>query len=218
MREIMSSISASTVASPRRMSNKTLPLGVSRSPKSSPRLSREASATLSTSPVARSLLPVSPSSVPSFPFEGPHRVQIASVYDGDTVVIIIGVGGSGGGGTGDGAIPIKLALRIDGIDTPEIRGKTLAERSDAIVSRNRVMQLLGFDPTAQTTYRSDLAVFANVYLVRWDKFGGRVIGSIYTPDGQSVAEILLKEKLARSYHGERKPLAYSRVYESDSTG
>ena len=101
-------------------------------------------------------------------------------YDGDTIrTPIVALKG----------LP-KLSIRVQGIDTPEIRGKCDSEKIQALKARDRLNQLLDGEVT--------------VIPIEWDKYGGRFIAKVLDKDGRNVSDILITEGLARPYQGEKK--------------
>ena len=136
---------------------------------------------------------VDPDTVDNFALKGRHVVQIVDVHDGDTLTFILMLGDT----------PLKLSLRLLGIDTPEMNGETAQERKDAARARKRLIELLDWHP-----YKKGKATFAEVELVKWDKYGSRVDGNVWVKIGAgwvSCADVLLREKLARPYDGGKKP-------------
>jgi len=83
-------------------------------------------------------------------------------------------------------VEVQTAVRVRGIDTPELKGKCQAERDKAIAARERLRQLLVSDVV--------------VYDVELDKYAGRVDASVVA-DGKDVAAIMVSEGLARPYTG-----------------
>ena len=138
--------------------------------------------------VQHSLVSIDPDSVPKVIYQDiPIDVYIYDVHDGDTVHFIMKVGGT----------PVKLALRLIGIDTPEIRtgvNSLPEEKLAGVIARNRLASIIKSTDRSLTT----------IIIRDWDKFGGRVLGEIVLPDGRSVAEILIKEGYGRKYNGEKK--------------
>ena len=104
---------------------------------------------------------------------------VVKVVDGDTIKV--------------DAFPwpghtIRVSVRIDGIDTPEIRGKCQREKELALAARDAVVELLG----------GGKVVLGNV---RHGKYAGRVVARVVLPDGRDVGEEMLRRGLARSYDG-----------------
>ena len=94
---------------------------------------------------------------------GPIVASVVSVYDGDTMTV--------------NAYPwpgmtIRTAVRVNGIDTPEIRGLCDAEKELAKRARDYVMATVG-----------DHVQLTNVTL---GKYAGRIIADVLLADGQSL--------------------------------
>ena len=108
---------------------------------------------------------------------GPINAQVVRVYDGDTLTV-------------DAqpwpGITIRVSVRVDGIDTPEIRGRCQAEKDLAIRARDFVRATVG--EAVQLTN------------VRLGKYAGRVIAVVWV-GGQSLAEMIIAEGLGRPYDG-----------------
>ena len=109
-------------------------------------------------------------------------VAFDSVYDGDTVVVRLDV------------LPEplnKLRIRIEGIDTPEINhgAKCAQEELRGQAARRNLAAILGS------------AAELRVYQFRWDKYGGRLLGDLRTPEG-SVRDLMIKSGLAVPYDGQ----------------
>jgi endonuclease YncB( thermonuclease family) len=83
-------------------------------------------------------------------------------------------------------VEVVTAVRIRGIDTPELKGKCAFEREKAIAARERLRSLL-----------AGKVVLSEVEL---DKYSGRV-DAIVTANGEDVAGILVADGLARQYTG-----------------
>lgn len=83
---------------------------------------------------------------------------------------------------------IETAIRIAGIDTPELHGKCEREKKRAGEARD-----------ALTTLLKNRSVFLSH--VAPDKYGGRYLASVQTADGVDVAGELLRRGLAASYTG-----------------
>jgi len=109
---------------------------------------------------------------------GAFAALVLSVYDGDTFTARIPVWEN---------VEVITAVRIRGIDTPEIKGKCPAERERAIVARERLRALLA---TGSVELRD----------VSPDKYAGRVDASV-TAGGKEISAILIAEGLARPYAG-----------------
>ncbi|MCX7978733.1 MAG: thermonuclease family protein [Bdellovibrionaceae bacterium] len=104
-------------------------------------------------------------------------------YDGDTVTVNI-----------PGVHPLlgnEITVRIHGIDTAEKNGAGPCEKERARDAQRLVENLMR------------RAKNIEIRKVQRDKYF-RILGEIWV-DGQSVAEVLLKNKLAVAYDGGRKP-------------
>ena len=109
---------------------------------------------------------------------GPIVATVVSVYDGDTLTV--------------NAYPwpgmtIRTAVRVNGIDTPEIRGLCDAEKELAKRARDYVRATVG-----------DHVQLTNITL---GKYAGRVIADVLLADGRSLTAPLIAEGLGREYHG-----------------
>ncbi len=100
-----------------------------------------------------------------------------SVYDGDTLTV-------------DAepwpGITVRTTVRVSSVDTPEIKGKCLAETELAIQARDFVREKVG-----------EQVQIANV---RHGKYAGRVVADVLV-DGEKLSDMLIDEKLGRPYHG-----------------
>lgn len=84
----------------------------------------------------------------------------------------------------------KAILRLDGINCPETRTKNLKEKAAGLKAKEFVRNLV-----EGKEIRFDS--------LRKEKFG-RLLGIAYTPDGKNLNELLLKNGLAKEYHGEKR--------------
>lgn len=145
-----------------------------------------------------SLMTIDPETLPDVLFKDEKKnVYVYNVHDGDTVNFIMYIGN----------VPVKLALRLLGIDTPEIRGgqdRLPAEKTAGLIARDRLATLLGANAGPKTDRKPKRHAFTTIIIRDWDKFGGRLLGDIILPDGRSAAEVLLSEGYGRPYNGEKK--------------
>jgi hypothetical protein len=131
--------------------------------------------------------------------------RLVDIYDGDTIKIVLPVFNS----------YYKFSIRLNEIDTCEIKSKDKVLQENAIKARDRLFELLTnnkVDAVNGINGKNDIkkALDAEVYLV-WvecdskDKYG-RVLANIYKDKGstKSVSEILIEEKLAYRYGGKTK--------------
>ncbi len=109
--------------------------------------------------------------------------DIVSVYDGDTFTVNIG-----------GCPELfcsRLPVRINGIDTPEIRGKCQEEKEKAKAAKqflaDRMAQAKRIDLIHTTRERKYFRILADVLI-----------------DGVDIGQEMLSKGLARPYHGEHR--------------
>jgi endonuclease YncB( thermonuclease family) len=110
---------------------------------------------------------------------GPYEARYVSAYDGDTVRLDIRIWLG---------LTIHTAVRLRGVDAPEIRGGCEAEKALAIAARDYM--------------RTALAGAERVHVsqVEEDKYGGRVVADVAI-NGWSAAALLVEAGLARPYDG-----------------
>jgi endonuclease YncB( thermonuclease family) len=109
-------------------------------------------------------------------------VQILGNYDGDTITVNI-----------PGVHPLlgeKVSVRVEGIDTPEIKTTDACEKSAGRAAQRLVSNLL------KNAKRIDLEK------VQRDKYF-RILATV-SIDGKSLKDTLIKNKLAYEYHGGTK--------------
>lgn len=111
--------------------------------------------------------------------------EITRVIDGDTVEIAVDFLPS--------PLPPKLSIRVMGIDTPEKAPRAQCDAEAALAK----------EASAFTKSAVSNALEVDVVILKWDKYGGRVLGEVYL-DHQSLAESLISAGLARPYKGEAK--------------
>ena len=125
--------------------------------------------------------------------------RLIDVYDGDTIKVILPTFGS----------YYKFSIRLNDIDTCEIRSKDKILQNNGIKARDRLFELV---TNIKVITKNDIkkTLESDVYLV-WvdccnkDKYG-RVLANIYKDNDttKSFSEILLEEKLAYKYEGKTK--------------
>jgi len=113
---------------------------------------------------------------------GPVAAKVVKVYDGDTFTVE--------------AYPwpgleAKASVRVNGVDTPEIRGKCEAEKRKAIEAREFVKDLI-----------LDKVVFLEH--VKYGKYAGRVVADVKLEGGNNLAEKIISQGLGREYHGGKR--------------
>ena len=111
--------------------------------------------------------------------------EITRVIDGDTVEIAVDFLPE--------PLPPRLSIRVMGIDTPEKAPRAQCDAEAALAKK----------ATAFTKNAVANALEVEVVILKWDKYGGRVLGEVYL-DHQSLAESLVSAGLARHYKGDAK--------------
>ena len=114
----------------------------------------------------------------------PFPARISRVIDGDTVEVVFLHGG---------IVPMKIGIRISGVDTPELRGKTNLEKQAARYVKTKVEELL-----------SDKAKSIHVTFEKWDKYGNRIVGDILFDGTGRLSDYLLLNAYAQIYNGKAK--------------
>jgi micrococcal nuclease len=111
-----------------------------------------------------------------------YRAEVTSVYDGDTITVMLDLGMG---------INRKAKCRLLGVDTPEIRTKSAAEKKAGYTARDRVRELI----LGKTVLLHSVA--------KPDKYG-RLLVKVWAHDGSCVNQLLIDEGLAREYDGGTK--------------
>ena len=111
--------------------------------------------------------------------------EITRVIDGDTVEIAVDFLPS--------PLPPKLSIRVMGIDTPE-----KAPRAQCDAEADLAKKASAFTKNAVAN-----ALEVDIKILKWDKYGGRVLGSVVF-DGVSLSDSLIAAGLARPYKGDAK--------------
>ena len=111
--------------------------------------------------------------------------KILRVVDGDTVEVA----------TPWVPAPIKqkMSIRIYGVDTPEKgwRGQCDKEKAMGEAASKFTKKVITESKVAQ------------IWIIGWDKYGGRILGDIIL-DGKSLRKMLIEKGFAREYYGDAK--------------
>lgn len=112
---------------------------------------------------------------------GPVAAEVERVVDGDTLEVraLIWLGQS-----------LNVRVRIEGVNTPELKGRCPEETRRAQAARAYLVQRLGGAEIRLTS-------------IAYDKYGGRVRAAVSDNAGD-VATALIAKGFARPYHGERR--------------
>jgi endonuclease YncB( thermonuclease family) len=125
----------------------------------------------------------------TFPIKGG---KVIKVYDGDTITIASRL-------PYDSSPLYRLSVRLNGIDTPEIKGKGISEqeKQQAILARDFVSKLV-------------LNKFVRLENIETEKYG-RILADVYIDDIH-LNELLIKERYAVKYDGgtKKKPSSWLR--------
>lgn len=114
--------------------------------------------------------------------DGPLRAVVTRVIDGDTLEVEAELWFG---------VVQRTAVRVRGIDTPEIKGRCAAERERAEAATDRVKTLV--EGTRVT-----------LGWITPDKYAGRVDAKVTLADGRDLAAILIADGHARPYQGGRR--------------
>lgn len=113
---------------------------------------------------------------------GPLFAEVIDVLDGDTLSVRIQIW------IGQEVI---TDVRVAGIDTPELHGQCAAERTKAQAAKQALRDLL----------KNNRAVLSDIKL---EKYAGRVLATVKSTDGTTIADHLIKSGLARNYAGGKR--------------
>lgn len=114
--------------------------------------------------------------------EGPVEARVVKVRDGDTIEVSAFVWPMQ---------TVEVAVRLRGIDAPELRGDCPSEIRAAETARDRLAELVG-DGTVR------------LHGIEGDKYFGRVLAQISTTSEDDLAAVLLKEGLVDRYDGGKR--------------
>ena len=116
----------------------------------------------------------------TIPFTFPIKYgKVIKVYDGDTITIAAKLPNT------DGPV-YRFSVRLDGIDTPEIKGKSVAERELAKQARDALHELI----------YGKVVELRNVANEKY----GRILADVYIGD-TNVNQWLISENFAVLYDG-----------------
>ena len=145
-------------------------------------------------------------STPHFTLNGKKMYgRVVNVYDGDTITVVLNIFNGF----------YKFNMRLNGIDTCELKSKNEKNKELACFARSRLISLITDKDISETSLLKDRRMInnflnKNVYCVwieclEFDKYG-RLLANIYSNENtsESFSNILLKEKLAYKYTGETK--------------
>jgi len=112
---------------------------------------------------------------------GPVPARVVAVADGDTVLVRarIWLGQD-----------VETRIRLDGVDTPELKGKCEVERRLAVKAREFV--------AARIEGRT-----VDLFQIQYGKYAGRVVARIRDAEGD-LSDAIIAAGLGRAYSGGRR--------------
>ncbi len=113
---------------------------------------------------------------------GPLSAEVIRVIDGDSIEVRVRIWLDQ---------EIKTIVRLDGLDTAELKSRCAQERDMAGAAKARLNQLVSGQKL-------------ELYDIQRDKYGGRVIAKLRTPVEADIAKTLISENLARPYAGKKR--------------
>ena len=131
--------------------------------------------------------------------------RVVSLYDGDTLTIALNVFSG----------VYKFSVRMNGIDTCEMKSKCDKNKELAKSARSRLLSLITRKDLSETSTWNDRRKINNVlnkgmYFVwvecfDFDKYG-RLLANVYQDENsdECFSQVLIKEKLAYEYKGDTK--------------
>lgn len=135
-----------------------------------------------------------PKNVPRVPRKGEIVLaRVYNVYDGDTCSVIYE----------HGTKYINLNIRVMGVDCPEINPTVSNDQS--IKELEKEAAIFVRDKVRKMILDNDV----RVKLIKWDKYGGRVVGAIFLPSKFenrwiTLTEYLLSNDYGKPYSGNKK--------------
>lgn len=142
-------------------------------------------------------------STPEFSLKGKRTcARVVSIYDGDTCKCVIPLFNSF----------FKFDIRLNGIDTCEIKSKSQLNKTLALMARNKLFTLVSGSSTLSSHIDINKYLESNVCVVRllcydFDKYG-RLLADMYDLNDEnlskSFSDYLIEAKLAYEYSGDTK--------------
>jgi len=140
--------------------------------------------------------------------------RVVSLYDGDTLTIALNVFSG----------VYKFSVRMNGIDTCEMKSKNDKNKELAKNARSRLLSLITEKDISETSTWNDRRKINNIlnkgmYFVwveclDFDKYG-RLLANIYLNENstENFSQVLIKDKLAYEYKGDTKMTEEQQVKE-----
>ena len=138
----------------------------------------------SSRPRSKTLRNLDPKQVSNLPLKGKLvKCRVTNVHDGDTITIIYIYGKT----------PLKVNIRLQGLDAPELNSKNSLEKKAAENVRDWLKQELDKQKIWYWTP------------IKHDKYGGRVIGTVQsTKKSKTVNQVLIDRGMVVEYNGTKK--------------
>lgn len=149
------------------------------------------------------LLGLDPKTVRSVPNKGEKvPARITKVTDGDTIQVIFLHGNK---------VPMKLSLRVDGIDSPELNN--WKQKDLELRQLEKQAASLVTDYVKHILFKDNPDGLVHIYIKKNDKYGGRVVADLFFGENYSsnLSTCLLNEGYANPYNGRTKKTAYTRA-------
>lgn len=113
---------------------------------------------------------------------GPVLAEVVKVRDGDTMEVEAHIW--------PGQVA-RVAVRLRGIDAPELKAKCESEKTAALAARDRLVELVGTRGV-------------HLFDISGDKYFGRVLAKVSSGDEPDLAKRLLVEGLVEPYDGGKR--------------
>jgi len=131
------------------------------------------------------LFSLNPDEIPLVPNKGLiTKARVCSIYDGDTITCIFIHKFK------DIGIPIKLNIRILGVDCPEIKSNNPIESNAAELVRDHLARMI---------FEKDV----DIIIEKWDKYGGRALANVYY-NNINISQYLIENNMGKQYNGNKK--------------
>jgi micrococcal nuclease len=111
--------------------------------------------------------------------DGPYVGAVERIVDGDTIAVRVTVWLDQ---------DLRVLVRLRGIDAPELRGRCMSEKERAADAAAALAELVAGGSVVLTE-------------IEGDKFYGRIVADVVTPEGRDIAAALVQGGFARPYDG-----------------
>lgn len=111
-------------------------------------------------------------------------VVVKKIIDGDTFVADVKLSRN--------AEVMSVKVRLNNVDTPELNGQCPEEIKLANYAKQRLGEIIPVGATIE------------IKNIKNDKYSGRIDASVFDSANRNVGDILVKEKIGRSYSGGKR--------------